>query len=64
MSMNPSIPAPAIDAAAADRQTRSAVAIAMVLLGALLVWGAGLAQPAFVHNAAHDSRHALTYPCH
>ncbi len=64
MNTNQSIPAAAIDAAAAARQTRTAVAIAMLLLGAVLVWGVGFAHPAVIHNAAHDSRHALTYPCH
>jgi len=64
MSTNQSIQAPSIDAVSVDRQTRAAVAIAMVVLGAVLVWGVGFAHPAFIHNAAHDSRHALTYPCH
>jgi cobalt transporter subunit CbtB len=39
-------------------------AILAVLIGLFLVWGVGLANPATLHNAAHDSRHALGFPCH
>ena len=34
------------------------------LLGAVLLFGVGLAQPQVLHNATHDSRHALGFPCH
>ncbi|MCW5751045.1 MAG: CbtB-domain containing protein [Alphaproteobacteria bacterium] len=33
-------------------------------LGLLLIWGVGFAGPDALHAAAHDSRHALTFPCH
>ncbi len=39
-------------------------AIGAALLGLGLLFGAGLAQPNVLHNAAHDSRHALSFPCH
>lgn len=39
-------------------------ALAAMLLGALLVFGAGLARPVSIHDAAHDSRHAFAFPCH
>ncbi len=39
-------------------------AVAALLLGAFLVFAAGFAGPEIVHNAAHDSRHAFTFPCH
>ena len=39
-------------------------AVTAILLGLFLVWGVGLANPAALHNAAHDSRHALGFPCH
>ena len=32
--------------------------------GAFLVFGAGLANPSALHDAAHDVRHALSFPCH
>ena len=35
-----------------------------VLLGSFLLIGAGFAQPAEIHNAAHDVRHGLSFPCH
>lgn len=39
-------------------------ATAAILFGVFLVFGAGLANPTTVHNAAHDVRHALAFPCH
>ncbi len=38
--------------------------ILSLLLGAFLVWGAGLANSAALHDAAHDTRHAYGFPCH
>ncbi len=35
-----------------------------VILGLGLVYGAGFANSESVHDAAHDSRHALSFPCH
>ena len=38
----------------------------MLLTGALLIFAVGFVQGAggFLHNAAHDTRHAVTIPCH
>ena len=38
----------------------------MLLVGTLLIFVVGFAQGAggFLHNAAHDTRHAVTLPCH
>ncbi|MDC0230249.1 CbtB-domain containing protein [Deltaproteobacteria bacterium] len=38
----------------------------MLLVGVLLIFAVGFAQGAggFLHNAAHDTRHAVTIPCH
>ncbi len=33
-------------------------------IGAFVVFGVGFAHPEALHNAAHDSRHALGFPCH
>jgi len=41
-----------------------APALAAILLGAALIAGAGFAGPDALHEAAHDSRHALGFPCH
>ena len=39
-------------------------AVLAILLGVFLVLGMGFAQSATIHNAAHDSRHSLAFPCH
>ncbi len=39
-------------------------AVLAVLFGLFLVWGTGFASPAALHNAAHDARHAMSFPCH
>jgi cobalt transporter subunit CbtB len=46
---------------AAGRRVACAVAFA---LGLTMIFLVGFAQPAVLHNAAHDSRHALAFPCH
>ncbi len=50
-----------------DAPARLAVALPAVLailFGVFLVFGAGFAESSALHNAAHDSRHALVFPCH
>jgi len=37
--------------------------LAMVI-GFVLVGGVGFANDMAVHNGAHDTRHALGFPCH
>lgn len=37
---------------------------AALLLGFVMLYGAGFVQTSAVHNAAHDVRHALAFPCH
>lgn len=43
---------------------RVGAAIFAALLGLFIVFGAGLAQPDILHNAAHDVRHGFSFPCH
>ena len=48
-------------------EARAAVAPAALLallVGAFLVFGAGFAGPAMLHEAAHDARHSINTPCH
>ena len=46
-------------------QQRAALALPAVLtVGLFLVWGTGFASPEILHNAAHDARHAMSFPCH
>jgi cobalt transporter subunit CbtB len=47
--------------AVAARRTAGIVAL---LLGVFLIYGVGFAQPAALHNAAHDGRHSFAFPCH
>ncbi len=46
-------------------QRTAAVVAAMVaaLLGMFIIYGAALAGPQALHNAAHDGRHAFAFPC-
>jgi len=43
--------------------TLAAAAIAL-LFGLALVYTTGFAHSSTIHNAAHDTRHALSFPCH
>ena len=40
-----------------------AAGIALVL-GLGLIFLMGFAYPEVIHNAAHDTRHSLSFPCH
>ena len=39
-------------------------ALALLLVGFSLVFLTGFSHTDNVHNAAHDTRHALSFPCH
>jgi cobalt transporter subunit CbtB len=43
---------------------RIAIGFACLFLGSFLVFGVGLAQDERLHNAAHDTRHSIGFPCH
>ena len=45
-------------------QSRRVIAMATLLFGLGLVFVTGFASSATVHNAAHDTRHAMAFPCH
>jgi cobalt transporter subunit CbtB len=40
------------------------VALAAFAFGVALVFTTGFAHSSMLHNAAHDTRHALSFPCH
>ena len=42
----------------------AAPALLAIILGAMLLYGVGFAQPSAIHDTAHDSRHSLAFPCH
>jgi cobalt transporter subunit CbtB len=39
-------------------------ALLAIALGLIFVFGVGFAAPTAIHNAAHDTRHTLAFPCH
>jgi cobalt transporter subunit CbtB len=55
---------PLTRAHALDRVIEAWPALLAVLLGAFILYGVGFAGADVLHNAAHDSRHAITFPCH
>jgi cobalt transporter subunit CbtB len=38
--------------------------VCAVMLGLVLLYAAGFAQTAEIHNGAHDTRHSTGFPCH
>lgn len=44
--------------------TRLGLAGLVFLMGAVLVFGTGFAAPQALHDAAHDARHSMSFPCH
>ncbi len=44
--------------------SRLAPAVFALVFGAFIILGVGFAQSSTIHNAAHDGRHALAFPCH
>ena len=51
--------------AAADARSNELTAVVLgLLLGAFLILGVGFADSSTIHNAAHDTRHSVSFPCH
>lgn len=46
-----------------DRSTAVGVSAAL-LLGFFILMGVGFVGANALHNAAHDTRHAVSFPCH
>ena len=38
--------------------------LAAIFIGVFLIAAVGFAGPEVLHNAAHDIRHGLAFPCH
>jgi cobalt transporter subunit CbtB len=38
--------------------------VCAAILGLVLLYAAGFAQTAEIHNGAHDTRHSSGFPCH
>ncbi len=47
-----------------SRSSVIGAATVAILVGFFLVLAAGFLHPEAVHNAVHDTRHALAFPCH
>lgn len=43
---------------------RAAAAAVAGLIGLFILFGVGFAHTAAIHDAAHDSRHSVAFPCH
>jgi cobalt transporter subunit CbtB len=41
-----------------------AAPVCAVILSLVLLYAAGFAQIAEIHNGAHDTRHSAGFPCH
>ena len=56
----------ALDAGAAPTSRTEALKAALIaaVLGVGLVFLTGFAHTLVLHNGAHDTRHALSFPCH
>lgn len=39
-------------------------ALAVILIGFIVIYGVGFSTLPRAHNAAHDARHASGFPCH
>jgi cobalt transporter subunit CbtB len=51
-------------AAVSSRSERLAAAAIAALLGLGVIWGVGFSHVPAWHNAAHDTRHSMAFPCH
>jgi cobalt transporter subunit CbtB len=47
-----------------ERTKAVKVALLAFAMGVAFLFVVGFAQPHLIHNAAHDTRHALSFPCH
>jgi cobalt transporter subunit CbtB len=38
--------------------------LAAAALGGVILWAVGFSPAGIAHNAAHDTRHTMAFPCH
>jgi cobalt transporter subunit CbtB len=55
---------PATGFRAAARSEALIAAVMAAVLGVFVIWGIGFAPIGALHNAAHDTRHSMAFPCH
>lgn len=44
--------------------TKNLQLLAVAALGIVILFGVGFAPMDIAHNAAHDTRHSVAFPCH
>ena len=44
--------------------TKNLQLLAAAVLGMVILFGVGFASMGMAHNAAHDTRHSVAFPCH
>ena len=56
----------ALSAAVIDQHSAATIigVTLAILFGSLIILATGFAGADVLHNAAHDMRHGLTFPCH
>jgi cobalt transporter subunit CbtB len=54
----------AVSASSLSLSQRLVAGLFALVLGLVLVGGVGFAGEMAIHNGAHDTRHALGFPCH
>ncbi len=56
----------ALSAAVTDQHSAATIigVTLAILFGSLIILATGFAGADVLHNAAHDMRHGLTFPCH
>jgi cobalt transporter subunit CbtB len=50
--------------ARASGQSRAVPLLLAAVLGLVVVWIVGFSHVEAAHNAAHDYRHSMAFPCH
>ena len=53
-----------LSASSLSMSQRVSASLSAMAFGLLLVFGVGLARADKLHNAAHDTRHSIGFPCH
>ncbi len=48
----------------AAARTNTAAFVLALTVGVALLTSSGMAQATVLHDAAHDQRHAMAFPCH
>lgn len=58
------IAAPHAGSRAGTRLETVVAAVVAAALGVFLIWVVGFSAIPALHNAAHDTRHSISFPCH